>query len=85
MSALRDLALRWKLQQGQIGIVNVLRDARSGTNRRLAVSENVPRQTKGPAQTFYRKRFDEAALMGALESPARDPNIDAAWAALSAL
>lgn len=45
----------------------------------------TPRQTRGPAQVFYRKRFDESALMAALEAPARDAAIETAWKALSSL
>jgi len=49
------------------------------------IDVDVPRQTKGPAQTFFRKRFDEAELMGALQAPAANADVDAAWVKLSQL
>lgn len=41
-----------------------------------------PKQTRGPSQVFYRKRFDEAKLMGALSAPASDAAIEEAWVEL---
>lgn len=47
------------------------------------IAIDSPRQTRGPSQTFYRKRFDEAELMGALLAPAADAAIEEAWLALA--
>lgn len=53
------------------------------SNGLLAI--DAPKQTKGGAQTFYRKRFDEAEFMGALRAPAKDPAIETAWKELAKL
>jgi hypothetical protein len=53
--------------------------------RQGILAVDAPRQTRGPAQTFYRKRFDEAELMGALTAPPTDSAIDEAWRELSGL
>lgn len=49
------------------------------------VDEDAPRQTRGPAQVFYRKRFDEAELLGALKSNPSDRAVDKAWGDLEQL
>lgn len=46
---------------------------------------DAPRQTRGPAQSFYRKRFDEAELMGALTGSTTETSIAEAWRELSGL
>lgn len=60
------------------GVIGVLLDAG-------LVVVDTPKETRGGAQTFYRKRFDEAELMGALAAPPVTPGVDAAWKALAAL
>lgn len=49
------------------------------------VVEDAQKQTGGGAQTFLRKRFDEADLMGALSGQVSSTEVDAAWGALSQL
>lgn len=49
------------------------------------LSEDGGRPTRGPAQEFFRKRFDEVELMEALTKPSERPEIEAAWRDLAAL